>query len=51
MSVGGRPSHTIFGDIKMIDFSKDDVLTKFELRVDLGTSELILSKLLYKECK
>ena len=39
MSVGSRLSHTIFGDIKIIDFSRDDVLTKFELRVDLETSE------------
>ena len=28
MSVGGRLSHTIFGDIKMIDFGRDDVFTK-----------------------
>ena len=32
MSVGSRLSHTIFGDIKMIDFGMDDVFTKLELR-------------------
>ena len=31
MSVGGRPSHMIFVDIKMIDFGRGDVFTKLEL--------------------